>query len=190
MVDIHPSDWKFRFRSGRLCLDFIATVGDRDHMAFDRWQSEADFGRWCMAAGLLPHTITVTSVELDGARRLREALYRLVLAALAQSEPDPADLALLNSAARAAPLVPQLAAIGGPSRWESDTPYDAVLAMVTRDAIELLSGEMMGRVRKCADDHCSVLFLDLSRAGRRRWCAMNGCGNKVKKAAYRKRLRA
>lgn len=190
MVDIHPSDWKFRFRSGRLCLDFIATVGDRDHAAFDRWQGAADFGRWCMAASLLPHAITVTAAELDGARRLREALYRLVLAALAQSAPDPADLALLNRAARAAPLVPQLAAFGSASRWESDTPYEAVLAMVARDAVELLSGEAIRRMRKCADDHCSVLFLDLSRPGKRRWCAMKGCGNRVKKAAYRKRLRA
>lgn len=190
MLDIHPSDWNFRFRSGRLCLDFIATVGDRDQMAFDRWRGEADFGRWCMAAGLLPQAAAVTSAELDNARHLREALYRLVRAALAQATPDPADLALLNRMARNAPLIPQLTALGGPSRWDSDMSYEAVLATVARDAVDLLSSDMLKRVRKCADDHCSVLFVDMSRPGKRRWCAMNGCGNKVKKAAYRKRLRA
>lgn len=190
MLDIHPSDWNFRFRSGRLCLDFIATVGDRDQMAFDRWRGAADFGRWCVAAGLLPQVIKITSAEIDSARRLREALYRLVRAALAQATPDPADLALLNRMARKAPLVPQLTALGGPSRWGSSTPHEAVLATVARDAVDLLSSDVMKRVRTCADDHCSVLFVDMSRPGKRRWCAMKGCGNKVKKAAYRKRLRA
>ncbi len=184
------SDWNFRFRSGRLCLDYLATVGDRDHLAFDRWRGTDDFGRWCVAAGLLPHPPGITEAELDGARRLREALYRLVLAGLAKEPSDPADLTLINRAARNPPLVPQLQKLGAPSIWQSDAPYDAVLATVARDAVDLLSGEMMNRVRKCADDHCSVFFVDLSRPGKRRWCAMNGCGNKVKKAAYRRRLKA
>lgn len=189
MQNIHPSDWNFRFRSGRLCLDFIATVGDRDHMSFDRWRNDSDFGRWCVAAGLLPQAVIVTTAELEEARRLREALYRLALAALGQSAPLVADLDLLNRWARAAPLVPQLAGLGEARSWQADAPYDAVLASVARDAIDLLSGDMTKRLRKCADDHCSVLFVDMSRPGKRRWCAMNGCGNKVKKAAYRKRLR-
>jgi predicted RNA-binding Zn ribbon-like protein len=190
MQPTHSSDWNFRFRSGRLCLDFIATVGDRDHLSFDRWRGESDFSRWCVAAGLLPERVEITTAELDEARRLREALYGLALAALRQNAPGPTDLDLLNRWARKAPLVPQLAGLGGPRSWQADTPYDAVLATVARDAIDLLSGDMTKRLRKCADDHCSVLFVDMSRPGKRRWCAMNGCGNKVKKAAYRKRLRA
>jgi predicted RNA-binding Zn ribbon-like protein len=190
MSNIHPSDWNFRFRSGRLCLDFIATVGDRDHLSFDRWRDETDFGRWCVAAGLLPEAIAVSPAELDTARQLREALHRLALAALGLGAIAPADLDLLNQWARKAPLVPQLAGLGATRNWQADNPYEAVLASVARDAIELFSGDMTKRLRKCADDHCSVLFVDMSRPGKRRWCAMNGCGNKVKKAAYRKRLRA
>ncbi len=190
MQNIHPSDWNFRFRSSRLCLDFIATVGDRDHMSFDRWRDESDFGRWCVAAGLLPHAIAVSPAEFAAARGLREALYRLALAALAEGAPAPTDLDLLNHWARQAPLVPQLAGLGAARSWQADKPLEAVLASVARDAIDLLSGETTKRLRKCADDHCSVLFVDMSRPGKRRWCAMNGCGNKVKKAAYRKRLRA
>lgn len=190
MQSIHPSDWNFRFRSGRLCLDFIATVGDRDHLSFDRWRGESDFGRWCVAAGLLPEAVAVTAAELEEARRLREALHRLALTALGQSAPVHADLDLLNQWARKAPLVPQLAGLGAARSWQADTPYEAVLASVARDAIDLLSGDKSKRLRKCADDNCSVLFVDMSRPGKRRWCAMNGCGNKVKKATYRKKLRA
>jgi predicted RNA-binding Zn ribbon-like protein len=187
LADLHPSEWDFRFRSGRLCLDFIATVGDRDHLAFDRWRETQDFGRWCVEAGLSPGRSAVSDDQIDAARRLRETLYRLVTSALAGIRPNPIDLHLINAAAHSPPLVPQLTAIGEPPTWTSDSPYEAVLATIARDAIDLLSGGGLDRVRQCADAHCSILFVDSSRPGKRRWCAMNGCGNKVKKAAYRKR---
>jgi len=184
---IRPSDWEFRFRSGRLCLDFISTVGDRDHIGFDRWRDEGDFARWCVASGLFTREIPVTPDELDAARRLREALYRLVTQALAGASANPDDLGLLNAEAGGPPLVPQLTAFGRPRAWSSASPQEALRATVARDAIDLLSGDALKRVRKCADGHCSILFTDNSRPGKRRWCAMNGCGNKVKKAAYRRR---
>jgi predicted RNA-binding Zn ribbon-like protein len=43
------------------------------------------------------------------------------------------------------------------------------------------------RVRACAGKGCSLFFLDTSRAGRRRWCAMAACGNKEKVGAFRQR---
>lgn len=186
-ANLHPSDWSFRFRSGRLCLDFIATVGDREHMAFDRWRDTQDLGHWCIEAGLMAHAPRVSDAQIDAARRLRETLHRLVTAALAGGQANPIDLHLLNAAARSPAFIPELQAIGRPQRWTSDAPYEAVLASVARDAIDLLAGPAIKRLRKCADDHCSVLFVDMSRPGKRRWCAMNGCGNKVKKAAYRQR---
>lgn len=190
LAQLHPSEWDFRFRSGRLCLDFIATVGDREHLAFDRWRGTQDFGRWCREAGLLPEPLLASAGEITAARELRETLYRLVTGALAGASSDPADLRLINAAARKPPLVPQLTAIGEPRAWTSDRPYEAVLATIAGDAIDLLSGASLERVRKCADGHCSILFLDTSRPGKRRWCSMNGCGNKVKKAAYRKRQKS
>jgi predicted RNA-binding Zn ribbon-like protein len=189
LAKLHPSEWDFRFRSGRLCLDFIATVGDRDHMAFDRWNDTQDLGRWCVEAGLIPKAGPVSDDQIAAARRLRETLYRLMMAALARTTPDPADLAFVNSEARKAAFVPQLTAIGEPHAWTSEKPYEAVLATVARDAIDLLSGDLV-RLRKCADTQCSILFLDTSRPGKRRWCSMDGCGNKVKKAAYRKRQKS
>ena len=187
---LHPSEWDFRFRSGRLCLDFIATVGDREHLAFDRWRAPEDFSRWCVEARLLGRVPPVREDQFASARRLREALYRLVSAALAGMQPDPGDLQHLNAAARTPSLAPQLTAIGQKQTFMSDTPYEGVLATVARDAVDLLSDRARERVRKCADAHCSILFLDTSRPGRRRWCSMDGCGNKVKKAAYRKRQRS
>lgn len=184
---LRPSEWDFRFRSGRLCLDFMATIGDREHVAFDRWRMTQDFGRWCIEAGLIEKAAIVSKDQITLARALRETLYRLFAAALSETKPDPTDLSHVNEVARKPGFIPQLTASGRAHEWMTDSPYEAVLATVARDAIDLLSGPALRRVRKCADLHCSILFLDASRPGKRRWCSMNGCGNKIKKAAFRQR---
>src|SRR5258708_7059779 len=38
----------------------------------------------------------------------------------------------------------------------------------------------LDRVRRCANPECGWLFLDDSRAGKRRWCSMSACGNRAK----------
>ncbi len=38
----------------------------------------------------------------------------------------------------------------------------------------------LGRLKLCPGDRCAWLFLDESRNGRRRWCAMETCGNRAK----------
>jgi predicted RNA-binding Zn ribbon-like protein len=46
-----------------------------------------------------------------------------------------------------------------------------------------------GRVRRCAGPTCVLLFLDVSKSGRRRWCDMAACGNRAKVAAHHARAR-
>ena len=53
-------------------------------------------------------------------------------------------------------------------------------AVVGRD---LLAGPRLDRVRRCANPECGWLFLDDSRAGKRRWCSMQSCGNRAKASA-------
>jgi predicted RNA-binding Zn ribbon-like protein len=42
-------------------------------------------------------------------------------------------------------------------------------------------------VRKCEAHDCTLLFEDATRSGRRRWCSMALCGNRMKVAAFRAR---
>jgi predicted RNA-binding Zn ribbon-like protein len=51
---------------------------------------------------------------------------------------------------------------------------------VALSARELLLALPPGRLRICAGDECGWLFLDSSKAGRRRWCSMADCGNRAK----------
>jgi predicted RNA-binding Zn ribbon-like protein len=61
---------------------------------------------------------------------------------------------------------------------------------VARDAVALVRGPLLERVKKCENPDCSLLFLDDSQARRRRWCSMERCGNLAKVAGYRSRSRA
>jgi len=57
------------------------------------------------------------------------------------------------------------------------------------DALDL-AREALARVRECAAPDCFVIYLDESRNGSRRWCAMERCGTRSKVQAYLTRQRA
>src|SRR2546425_857300 len=56
-------------------------------------------------------------------------------------------------------------------------------------AAELLAGGDPRRLRKCANPSCRLMFYDVSKAGRRRWCSMRTCGGRAKSRAFYRRRR-
>jgi predicted RNA-binding Zn ribbon-like protein len=180
-------DWTFHFETGRACLDFVATVGDRAHLAFDRWRNPHDLSRWCAEARLLDSAPAIDAKLLNAARALREAVHRTISSLQDGKRPQREDIRAINNWAARPALAPQLIEQGAKAVWISDKPLEAVLSTIARDAISLVTGEDLSRVRECASPTCSVLFLDASRPGKRTWCSMNRCGNRSKKASYRRR---
>jgi predicted RNA-binding Zn ribbon-like protein len=183
-------DWTFHFETGRPCLDVVATVGDRARLAFDRWRRPQDLSRWCVEARLLNVAPAVEPQLLEEARALRESIYRTIHSLRAGGRPQRQDIQAMNRWAARPALAPQLGERSGQVRWVFDAPIEAVLSTIARDAIALVASQDLGRVHECASESCSVLFLDASRPGMRRWCSMNRCGNRTKKSNYRRRLRA
>lgn len=184
-----PADpMTFPFIGGRPCLDFVATLGKRHATPLERIPDAAALARWFTEAELAVDEgpVRVTARELADARLLREAVHRLVHTAMAGQEPEPPDVEQVNATAAHPDLAPQL----GPVRWTARHPARAALATVARDAVLLVSGPLLGRVKECENPGCSLLFLDDSQARRRRWCSMDRCGNLAKIAGYRSRSRA
>src|SRR5262249_60991482 len=64
-----------------------------------------------------------------------------------------------------------------------------LVAPALLDALDL-AREALARVRECAAPDCFVIYLDESRNGSRRWCAMERCGARSKVQAYLTRQRA
>jgi predicted RNA-binding Zn ribbon-like protein len=178
----------FKFRGGSLALDFPATLAARLRAEpRELLQTPRDLGRWLVAAGLAKSEPPVTEEELRQARELREALYRLASARLdGHPFPEP-ERALLNRWAAGRTPAPCLEADG--MSWAREDA-SALLSLLARDAVELLGGELGGRIRQCAGEGCALLFVDTSRTGGRKWCSMSGCGNKAKVASFRERQRS
>ena len=183
--DLPAEELVFHWMSGRLCLDLVATVGERWRRSFERLRTTEDLARWLTATGVLTAQPAVTVAQLAAARELREAINRLARPGAATR---PGDRDLINRWARLPAPSPQLTA-DGELAWETGAPVEAVLAGVARDAVDLLSGPLADRIRECAADDCALLFVDASRPGRRRWCAPTACGNRAHTKAYRRRLR-
>jgi predicted RNA-binding Zn ribbon-like protein len=65
---------------------------------------------------------------------------------------------------------------------------DGVLAWLAVDAIDLMRFADLSRLRRCEGEDCGWLFLDSSKAGRRRWCDMTVCGNRAKARRHRAKI--
>ena len=174
----------FAYTGGRPVLDFVGTLCDRGGDAVERLLTWQDVERWATGAGLHVDDLAGGDADLDRVRGLREALYRIVLARLTGADARDADRRALNAAAAAGALTPRLTQAGA-VRWSGG--LDGLLAALARDGLELIASPDLAVLRQCAGDHCTRLFVDRSRGGRRRWCDMKGCGDRAKAAAYRRR---
>jgi predicted RNA-binding Zn ribbon-like protein len=183
------------FRVGNhLALDFVNTLAAGAAGPLELLHTDGDVWRWArgteLASRLRPAP-RPDAARIDPAvPRLRAAMHALFTARIEASRPPADALRRLNEA---------LAWHGPPSRLVHDagrlelrggllaTNRD-LLGALARAAAGLLEGAPAGRLRRCGGQGCVLLFLDLSKSGRRRWCSMAGCGNRAKaKAHYRRR---
>ncbi|TVL93586.1 ABATE domain-containing protein [Streptomyces sp. SAJ15] len=182
-----PEGVPYHFDPGALCLELLVTGGPAAFARYESLHEPADLVDWVTRSRLHPTPETVvTAADLTAARRLRDALWRLTADRAHGRAVSPADVAVVNEAAAAAPLAPVL--VGDAERgWARPATGAQVLSTVARDAVELFSGPHAHRIRECGADDCYLLFVDTSRPGQRRWCSMRRCGNRHKVRALRAR---
>lgn len=174
-----------RFRTGRPCLDFVHTGGVGRWATAELVHDGEDAGFWlALVLDLDPEGVRTTPADVAPLRELREALWELAQAAVAGRPFAAKHIDAVNAAA-AAP--PPRAAMNPVGERRTTAPVDAsqALSALARDAIDLFTGPLRERVRRCAADDCELLFVDVSRPGRRRWCSMNRCGSRAKMRRYR-----
>jgi predicted RNA-binding Zn ribbon-like protein len=182
-----PEELRFLFVAGRSSLDLVATVGERWRRSFERLLSPKDLARWFVDAGLLSTPPRVTAKQLGQAHSLREAIYRCSKAAMARTRFPVLDVRLINDWASGPLPAPRLGTSPGEQLWDLPDPVRSTLGVLARDAVDLLGGSDAWRIRTCEAADCALIFVDNSRGGRRRWCSMSMCGNRVKCSAYRRR---
>lgn len=189
-VNLPREERAFEPISGHRVLDLLATLRERHLRPEECLRRPADLDRWLAVAGLDPGRRAGPD-DLAAARELRETVNRAVRAVLEGTEPRRGDVRVLNEWARRPQLVPQARRGLGAAWWGGDRPVEAALAVVAREAVELLTGPDRDLIRECsAAPACSRVYLDRSHGRRRRWCHMDWCGASAKMRTYRRRSSA
>jgi predicted RNA-binding Zn ribbon-like protein len=208
MEDVRTPDVTgLRLLGERLCLNFANTVDPRqgDHPR-DFLTGYSDLVAWSVRVGVLDAAAAhelIEAAERDPAGadqayadavRLREAMYRVFSAIAAGDAAPGADLTTLNQALARGLAHARLEPDGAGYRWgwQPEPPaLDRMLWPVLRSAGDLLTSEQLERVKECPGlGDCGWLFFDTSKNGSRRWCSMEGCGNRAKGRRHYQRTRA
>src|SRR5436305_11442340 len=129
--DLSQEQLRFRWKGSRVCLDFVATVGERWRRSFERLRGPEDLARWLVESGLLEDPPPVSGRQLAAGRDLREAINRLARPGV---EPKAGDRTELNRWAARAPLAPQLTERDAVS-WISKRPVEPASAAIAGDAV-------------------------------------------------------
>lgn len=194
------------FIGGDAAIDFVNTVTGRDASPRDWLDGYGRLVEWAGKAQLLPdRTLRALAQKakrepaaagraLARAKALREALFAL-LSALAAGRTPPAEaIAKLREhwldGVRAHELRFEhgcIAPVVGSGAGAND--LDVIAAMVAYRMVELVLPSPADRLRICQGPECSWLFIDSSKAGRRRWCDMAVCGNAAKSRRHYARRR-
>src|SRR5919202_9451 len=144
---------------------------------------------WALQAPRLP--AGAAPPDLAATRAVRDAIRAALDARLAGRRPSDDAVAAINAAAGAAPTSPCLVVVtdelAQAERWHVAEAGLIALAAVARSAIQLLAGDAAGRLRRCANPACSMLFV--AETPRRQWCTPNLCGNRARVARHYRRSR-
>jgi predicted RNA-binding Zn ribbon-like protein len=201
-IQTNPQNWKFV--GGRLCLDFVNTVGGRAGATVlrDKLVDYSDLLEWSRFAGVVnPPEVRRLKRHAAAHRKdaqqvfgravaLRKALYRLFESVVRGSRAPASDLNLVTWELRVARIHQRLDRSGAEFIWNWDNAshaLDRMLWPVTLSAADLLTSGDLSRLRQCGGHECGWMFLDTSRNRSRHWCDMKDCGNRAKVSRFRQR---
>lgn len=179
------------FRLGKvLATSFTATLSERYGRPVERIPVPSRLVAWLAIYGMDVDSCSYD--ELENAQELREAIHVVATAAAKGRELSSSHIEVVNRFSVKGEASATLKT-DGTRRWKLRSPSVAdALSVIAADAIDVVSGERDGKVALCASKTCQAAFFDTSRNRTRRWCDMNSCGNREKKARFlaNKRVKA
>ena len=189
---------------GDAALDFINTVTGRDQSPRDWLDSYTRLLEWAALVHLLPEKIlralarkartapTAAATALARAKVLREMLFALVAGIVSGSAPPKGTLRVLREYWVAGIDAHELRFDNGQVIAEirnDAADFDLIAAIIAYRMVEHILPLPKDCLRICDGPNCSWLFIDSSKAGRRRWCDMAVCGNAAKSRRFYARSR-
>ncbi|MGF0311291.1 CGNR zinc finger domain-containing protein [Rhodococcus sp. IEGM1428] len=172
------------FRPGSvLSTAFTGTLTERRGDPVERIPVPHRFVDWLALNGLSVNTCT--AAQLDLALELREAIHLAATAAAVHEALPASAIQVVNDHSIRGNASAVLTS-EGTSRWtlNSESAVEDALGVIAADAISIIAGERDGKLALCASPTCRAAFFDTSQSRSRKWCDMNTCGNRQKKARF------
>lgn len=204
LTNIFEKPWSGLGIGGGLSPDFVNTVDWRlREPPVELLKEFSDLLKWGWSTGIVTLQEArklkawgeshprAAAQALAEAREVREAIAGAFQAVARGEALPPMSLARIDEACRAAWAARTLKPAGkGGAAWtwrdDSSTPH-RIAWSAALDAARILTSEDRERLSECGDAQCGWLFLDTSRNRSRRWCTMQGCGNRNKARNFYKR---
>ncbi len=197
----------FKYLSGEISMDLVNTVDwTRRGAANERLTNYEQLTRWAEGAGLVPSEHgkglrisaqarpRAAQAALERARRLRtilQSLYRSVAVGAPQAsawENFNRELAGALGRLRVGPQWTGRKRVQAGWTWHiPEGGLDSFLWPIAWSAARLLTSDEAAHIRVCAGADCGWTYVDRSRNGLRRWCAMETCGTSEKTRRRRER---
>jgi predicted RNA-binding Zn ribbon-like protein len=201
-VTAEPHTFSARdFVGGHPSLDFVNTVTGRDQSPRDWLDSYARLTDWAAQASLFPRDVlqqitreakrnpAEANRALARAKTQREQLFTLLTHCIAGGGPSDDALRSLRKHWLEGANSIDLRFVGGRifKQFRGKIDLDSIATRIVYRLVEDVLTSPIERLRMCQGPNCSWLFIDSSKAGRRRWCDMAVCGNAAKSRRFYQR---
>ncbi|WP_157800115.1 CGNR zinc finger domain-containing protein [Sporolactobacillus pectinivorans] len=182
---------KFPLISGHLALDLVNTQTMSHGKIRDHILNETDLTDWLFASkGYVPfiddHYLEKIRKEsfavLDDLKNYRSFLRKCFEDAVNGRDVSERLVKCSEQKIDACPLTLRMIS-------QHIHPYpvggcrESLAALISVDVLKLIEDDQLRFMKCCANPECMLLFID--RTGKRKWCSMKRCGNRMKAARYR-----
>jgi predicted RNA-binding Zn ribbon-like protein len=189
---------------GDVVFDLANTVNSRDEDPEDWLDGYARLLEWATLSGAFDPDVlarlgrraardpAAAARALRSIKELREALHGVLSAIGAEDAPPADDVRRLERSWKHAVARGRIDVSDGEAHVRLDVQTSGLGYLehqLAIHAMELLQSLPQERTRMCDGPRCGWLFIDRSKAGRRRWCDMATCGNAAKSRRHYQRIR-
>ena len=143
--------------AGRLSLNLVCTLRYRPSKNSELLEEPSDLSRWLFEAKAVNQLTSATPAQLDNAKRLRKAILEIAFLIDEGKSRDRRAVAVINEFAAFPQPKLQLDFRSWQPKYLTDSPIDAGLSAVARDAIDLFTGPQSKLIRTCAEPSCRML---------------------------------
>ncbi len=183
---------QFDHIGGHPLIDFVNTEIMRGGQRIDLLANNADIVAWLLDVGLVTEAAFQFNWHDDPhllaqVRTFRQQMREMLATIVAEQPVAEKTVEVINGWLNHWQGQPKLISLDDAFKTTFAfvfTKTEQFLARLAAETADFLTTADLSYVKRCGNDECIRYFLDTSKNHSRRWCSMEGCGNRMKARAH------